>query len=738
MKKFIIPIVSIFLLVAGIRLEGQSCKPNYLNAVGNKLYDANGKEVRLTGVNWFGFETSMLYPHGLWSRDLKSVLKQIKDLGFNCLRIPWCNKMLDPSVTIRINSYGTDPYTGVSPMNAEESTKTKPIEILDIIVDWCQKNNMKIILDNHSRKPDAYMEELLWYRSDFSEEKWIADWVFLADRYKNYDAVVGMDLNNEPHGKYNGGATWGNSNPATDWNKAAERCGNAILKVNPNVLIIVEGVELYNSTTYWWGGNLMGAKDFPIQLSNPQKLVYSPHEYGPTVYPQDWFSAPDFPNNMPAIWEKFFGYIITQNIAPLLVGEFGIRDRGGKDEIWFDAFLKFMGTKYSWTFWCLNPNSGDTGGLLDDQWINVVSWKVDKLRPYLAPPIPNCNGGSTTVPVTGVTVSPTTLNLTVGQTATLTATVSPANATNKNVTWSSSNTSVATVSSTGVVTAVAAGSATITVTTVDGAKTATCAVTVTGSTTVPVTGVTVSPTTLSLTVGQTATLTATVSPANATNKNVTWSSSNTSVATVSSTGVVTAVAAGSATITVTTVDGAKTATCAVTVTAGGTTTPCSNPIAITIPFSKDGAGEFCYVSSQQPAYVNSWNMDKVEINGVDYTNKWSNTMPAAIGGKWYIYYKGSFPWSHFEAPAAKSSASAATANIEIYPNPFNDQINIRLNGQKVVKIELYNAVGQLLAIIGADKLQNDLVTIPVSQEGKLFLIKITSQQSVISHFVLKH
>jgi len=216
-----------------------------------------------------------------------------------------------------------------------------------------------------------------------------------------------MDLDNEPHGK----ATWGNSNRATDWNKAAEKCGNAILEVNPNVLIIVEGVESYNSTTYWWGGNLMGAKKFPIQLSNPKKLVYSTHEYGPTVYPQKWFSEPDFPNNMPAIWEKFFGYIITQNIAPLLVGEFGIRDREGKDEIWFDAFLKFMGTKYSWTFWCLNPNSGDTGGLLDDQWKNVVSWKVDKLRPYLAPPIPNCNGGSTTVPVTGVTVSAATANI---------------------------------------------------------------------------------------------------------------------------------------------------------------------------------------------------------------------------------------------------------------------------------------------------------------------------------------
>jgi len=85
------------------------------------------------------------------------------------------------------------------------------------------------------------------------------------------------------------------------------------------------------------------------------------------------------------------------------------------------------------------------------------------------------------VPVTGVTVSPTSLSLTAGQTGQLTATVQPSNATNKNVSWSSSNTSVATVNSSGLVTAVAAGSATITVTTQDGGKTATCAVTVTSS-----------------------------------------------------------------------------------------------------------------------------------------------------------------------------------------------------------------------------------------------------------------
>ena len=89
--------------------------------------------------------------------------------------------------------------------------------------------------------------------------------------------------------------------------------------------------------------------------------------------------------------------------------------------------------------------------------------------------------GGSTVPVTGVSVSPTTLSLTVGQTSQLTATVTPSNATNKAVTWSSSNALVASVNSSGLVTAAGAGTATITVTTVDGNKTATCNVTVTAS-----------------------------------------------------------------------------------------------------------------------------------------------------------------------------------------------------------------------------------------------------------------
>jgi uncharacterized protein YjdB len=180
----------------------------------------------------------------------------------------------------------------------------------------------------------------------------------------------------------------------------------------------------------------------------------------------------------------------------------------------------------------------------------------------------NCS--STSVAVTGVTVTPTTATLSVGGTQQLTPTVAPANATNKTVSYSSNNTGVATVNGSGLVTAIASGSATITVTTQDGNKTATAAITV-NSSNVAITSVSLSPTTAALSVGGTQQLTPTVLPSNATNKAVSYASNNTGVATVNASGLVTAIANGTATITVTTTDGNKTSTAAITVsTATGT------------------------------------------------------------------------------------------------------------------------------------------------------------------------
>ena len=178
--------------------------------------------------------------------------------------------------------------------------------------------------------------------------------------------------------------------------------------------------------------------------------------------------------------------------------------------------------------------------------------------------------GGVTYKVTGVSLDKTNLNLNPGKEGTLTATITPSNATNQNVTWESSPSGIVTISpsadtKTATITATGASgsTATITVTTEDGSKTASCTVTVTTAT-VPVTGVTLDPTSLTLDVNQTAPLTATITPNDATNQNVTWTSDNPSVATVSG-GVVTAVAPGEATITATTQDGGFAATCTVTV-----------------------------------------------------------------------------------------------------------------------------------------------------------------------------
>lgn len=167
----------------------------------------------------------------------------------------------------------------------------------------------------------------------------------------------------------------------------------------------------------------------------------------------------------------------------------------------------------------------------------------------------------TSLAVTGVTLNKTELTLAAGGSETLTATVAPAEATNKKVTWKSDKPEIASVDANGKVTGVKAGEATITVTTEDGSKTATCKVTVT----IPVTGVTLNKTSTTIAVEVTEELTATVAPANATNQKVTWKSSDPAVARVNSKGKVLGLSVGEATITVTTEDGGKTATCKVRV-----------------------------------------------------------------------------------------------------------------------------------------------------------------------------
>ncbi|GAA2754797.1 cellulase family glycosylhydrolase [Actinopolymorpha rutila] len=341
-----------------------------LHTDGPNIVDASGKKVNLTGVNWFGFETETFVPHGLWARNWKSMLDQIRSTGFNTIRLPYSNQMFDKE----------SKPTGINYKLNPDLKGLKGLPLMDKIVKGATDRGLMVLLDRH--RPTAQAQSELWYTPQVSEKRWIDDWTMLAKHYKSDPRVIGADLHNEPRGQ----ATWGTGVKSTDWRLAAERAGNAVLKANPNWLVAVEGVESYKNDYYWWGGNLAGAKQNPVRLAKNDKLVYAPHDYGPGVYQQKWFQAPNYPNNLPGVWEKHWAFL--KDKTPLLLGEFGGKSVSpktteGKWQHATVAFAKKHGLNY--TYWSWNANSGDTGGVLKNDWKTVDKAKLQMLRQYQAP-----------------------------------------------------------------------------------------------------------------------------------------------------------------------------------------------------------------------------------------------------------------------------------------------------------------------------------------------------------------
>jgi endoglucanase len=360
-----------------VKALGQ-CQPDhqvgFLRAIHSKLVDASGCQVVLTGVNWFGFETSTFVPHGLGVRNLQDMLNQIAQTGFNTIRLPYSNQLFDPASKPQGINYRLNPAL----------KGLMGLALMDRIIQGAKKTGLKVILDRHD--PIADLRPQLWYTDQVPQTRWIDDWVMLAKHYKGNDTIIGADLANEPHGP----ATWGDGNPSTDWHMAAQQAGNAILAVNPDWLIIVEGIELYHGDSYWWGGNLKGAKQFPVQLSRPNKLVYSAHDYGPEVYVQQWLRVPkppDLAHTLPDVWQQHWAYLQKTGTAPVLMGEFGGSSMGNDAEgVWQRTLIAFLKTNnMSYTYWSWNPDSGDTGGILRNDWTTINQSKLNILSAYQWP-----------------------------------------------------------------------------------------------------------------------------------------------------------------------------------------------------------------------------------------------------------------------------------------------------------------------------------------------------------------
>ncbi|GAA1865422.1 cellulase family glycosylhydrolase [Myceligenerans crystallogenes] len=369
---------------------------DWLHTSGNKIVDAAGKEVKLTGANWFGFNAGERVFHGLWSGNMDKITRSMADRGINTVRVPISVELLTEWKAgtykpISVNTYANPELEG-------KNSK----QVFDQFLSLCEKYGLKVVLDVHSAAADNSGHiHPVWWNASFTTEQFYQAWEWVATTYRNNDTIVGADIKNEPHGKADETprAKWDGSTDADNWKHVAETAAQRILAINPNLLIFVEGNETYpkdgvswsstDKTQYhntWWGGNFRGARQHPIDLGAQQdQLVYSPHDYGPLVFEQPWFKGEWSRATLERdVWDPNWLYLHKEGTSPLLIGEWGGFMDGGPNEKWMQAMADLIVDRgLSHTFWCLNPNSGDTGGLLLNDWASWDEEKYALLKPTL-------------------------------------------------------------------------------------------------------------------------------------------------------------------------------------------------------------------------------------------------------------------------------------------------------------------------------------------------------------------
>ena len=359
-----------------VLLAQQDVRPP-LHTSGYDILDAAGHRVRLTSVNWYGFDQREFVAGGLDVAPLQVIIEQIRAIGVNSVRLPWAKE------TFEKNPVVPDYAVKANPKFKGQHT----LEVMDAVIAALARAHILIILDKHMSRADWCCKDDddngLWYNAEYPERNWLADWRAIARRYKKQRWVIGADLRNE----LRSGAQWGSSDPRLDWHTAAERGGNAVLAENPELLIMVEGPQY--STDFTSFGTL------PLVLKVAQRVVYSPHAY---ALPGHAFQNYE---ELRETYDARAGFLLHAEPAiPLWVGEFGAcqtLDCGDNNQ-WFRWFIQYLREKdLSWRYWPLNgtQSSGvsrkygavETYGLLSPDYRQIGAPKlVELLRTIENPP----------------------------------------------------------------------------------------------------------------------------------------------------------------------------------------------------------------------------------------------------------------------------------------------------------------------------------------------------------------
>ena len=297
------------------------------------MVDASGRTIRLTSVNWYGFDEKEFVAGGLDHAPLAGIVDQIKKIGVNSVRLPWANETIERNPEVPAYAVAANP----------QFRGKRAMEVMDAVIAALAQSHIMVILDNHVSRADWCCNETdgngLWYNADYPQDKWLADWETMARRYRNQPWVVGADLRNE----LRSGAAWGGTDPKVDWHAAAERGGAAVLGANSNLLVMVESPHYSTDFT--------GFDKLPVRLPVAHRLVYSPHAYFDSSHRFPSYEA------MKQAYQARATFLLDTGVA-LWVGEFGSCQTltCGANAEWFRWFARLLNEDHrlSWSYWPLN------------------------------------------------------------------------------------------------------------------------------------------------------------------------------------------------------------------------------------------------------------------------------------------------------------------------------------------------------------------------------------------------
>lgn len=323
-----------------------------LSTSGRHVVGADGRPVRLASVNWYGASDAAQVPGGLEAQHRALIASAIHRLGFNSVRLPYSDEMVRTNPVVDAEQVAANP----------DLVGLRVLDVFFAVVHALTEQGIAVIVNNHITESrwccDLQPCDLTWSNSALgplcrvrqTEDDWIANWRAVMAPLVDNPLVIGADLRNEPRGLF-GAPGW------AVWARAAAKCGDALHKLNPDWLVVVEGIGSANLLQY--------ARQTPVLLSRANKLVYSAHVYGWSGWgsgrPYWTRGYGSFAAEMRANW----GWLMDEDVAPVWVGEFGAPAHPNKGDAhyWHNLmrYLREVG-RPGFAYWALNPTKFDGQG----------------------------------------------------------------------------------------------------------------------------------------------------------------------------------------------------------------------------------------------------------------------------------------------------------------------------------------------------------------------------------------